>query len=92
MRHGERRELYKQCAAKWGSASQIMQAAEEAAELSVALHHFSRGAPIEEVVDEIADVEIMIEQLKQTHGIDSLYLSQLKEQKLERVKKLLEED
>ena len=63
----EHKELYKACAEKWGVESQILMAIEECSELSVELCHFMRNikeASVATISDEIADVEIMIEQLK----------------------------
>jgi len=51
----------------WGSESQICMAAEEAGELITALMKFGRrrnGTTAEEVIDEIADVYVMLKQLE----------------------------
>ena len=53
---------------KWGSDNQIMKAIEELCEFSVALCHLrlSRLGSTYEVMEEMADVEIMIAQLKRS--------------------------
>lgn len=50
----------------WGTNLQLNQAQEEAAELIAAISHFrrSRAGSREELIEEIADVEIMIGQLR----------------------------
>tara|TARA_Y100000310_G_C20105157_1_gene544607 strand:- start:157 stop:366 length:210 start_codon:yes stop_codon:yes gene_type:complete len=65
------------------------------AELISALQHHRRKpswehiATTDEVIDEIADVEIMMEQLKYIFSVNSLFLFNIKEKKLARVKELL---
>jgi len=91
----ERLEIYREAIKQWGVDAQIDMAIEEMAELISALQHHRRReerqhiATINEVIDEIADVEIMMEQLKYMFFVNSLFLSNLKEKKLVRVKKLL---
>ena len=51
----------------WGCNAQMMQTMEECAELTVALSHLKRFRTPEarqEMIEEIADVEIMLEQMK----------------------------
>jgi len=48
---------------KWGEDAQIAMIQEEAIELSLALHKFrTRGGSIEDVIDELADMKIMLAQ------------------------------
>lgn len=55
--------------ARYGERNQIDQAIEELNELAVALSHYRRGrAPLEEVAEEIADVEICLEQIRRICG------------------------
>lgn len=57
--------IYKDALERWGKVSQIRQAQEEVAELFVALNHYRRGRGNEdEVLEEIAGVEILLNQLK----------------------------
>ncbi len=59
--------LYARCVSAWGAPAQITQAAEECLELALACHHYLRDGRFkdkEEITEEIADVELMIGQLK----------------------------
>ncbi len=91
----EREIIYREAVSRWGMDAQVNMAIEEMAELISALQHYRREeswghhATVEDIADEIADVEIMMEQLKFMFGIDSLHLDQIKEKKLSRVKELL---
>ena len=91
----EKARIYQEALNQWGMDSQINMAIEEMAELISVLQHYRRKktwghlATVEDIADEIADVEIMMEQLKFMFGIGSLQLFQIKEKKLNRVKKLL---
>ena len=66
----------------FGFEKQSQQAMEELAELIQALSKYNRGKEnaLENVIEEIADVEIMIEQLK--------YLLNIKEEQVEKIKSL----
>jgi len=91
----ERLEIYKQAKIQWGIDSQVNMAVEELAELIVALQHLRRQdswgdrEALLSVTDEIADVEIMLEQVKYMLNINSLAVFEVKEKKLARVKQLL---
>ena len=56
-------ELYKMAIRKFGAEAQERQAVEECAELIIAISHKQRGRE-HNIEEEIADVEIMLEQLK----------------------------
>ena len=61
MRH---RELYAKTINKWGEQAQYAQAVEECAELIATLQHFARGkVERDKVIDELADVYLMVGQL-----------------------------
>ncbi len=87
-------EIYNAALAKWGVNLQIIVAIEELAELSQALAKYMRHgltpedvgslSPIE---DEIADVQIMLDQLKL--AFPYAFHEQAKEAKLKNLKKLL---
>ena len=74
---------------KWGLDAQCDQTVEECAELIVALQKYSKRSPktatIEEVIDEIADVEIMLAQMRLALGIDDLMLRERIGQKFEKM-------
>ena len=62
-------ELYQQTLAVWGEQAQYDQAAEECAELIAALMHYRRDkVNAEQVIDELADVTLMIGQLTWMFG------------------------
>ena len=61
--------LYKKCVEKWGLPKQLNQLTEECGELIVAVNHIRRGRiTLDEFIEELADVQIMIEQLKYQYG------------------------
>lgn len=63
------KELYKKCIEKWGLPSQLLMLVEECTELSTATLHLLRknkgfhGKKINHLAEEIADVELMINQI-----------------------------
>lgn len=63
------RETFEQAVETWGVDAQAEMAEEEAAEFIVASKHWARGkAEPMEVVDEVADLRIMTEQLTEYLG------------------------
>lgn len=71
----------------FGEKNQQMQTLEELMELQHAVfEHVHRGTDNRDnIVEEIADVEIMIAQLKQIHNIQPNEIEQIKERKLNRL-------
>lgn len=71
----------------FGEKNQQMQTLEELMELQHAIfEHVHRGTDNRDnIVEEIADVEIMIAQLKQIHNIQPNEIEQIKERKLNRL-------
>ena len=68
MRH---RALYAKTIDKWGEQAQYQQAVEECAELIATLQHYGRGKVDRAVViDELADVYLMVGQLVFMFGED----------------------
>ncbi|MEE0816119.1 MAG: hypothetical protein U0M13_10705 [Desulfovibrio fairfieldensis] len=70
-------EFRKVCEAavkKWGLDAQLLQTQEEAAELIVAISHFRRGRvnSKKEVLEELADMEIMLEQMRTALGDNAI--------------------
>jgi len=61
------RNIFIAAIGKWGVEAQIDQAIEEAAELIVALRHMARDRPTD-IFGEIADISIMVDQLKIIFG------------------------
>ena len=81
----EEKLLYEQAIKKWGESSQVNMAYEEMGELISALNKFQRGRiGIDGVITEIADVQIMVEQLSVMFGTESVSLE--KARKLRRLK------
>jgi len=71
----------------YGAGAQSMQTCEECAELIQAVSKLTRGVTemrISALVEEIADVRIMMSQLMQLYGIPETEIATLVERKLER--------
>jgi NTP pyrophosphatase (non-canonical NTP hydrolase) len=65
--------IYQMTLAKWGEEAQFDQAIEECAELIAALKHYKRGkVGKEEVINELADVRLMVGQLSWMFGEEEL--------------------
>jgi len=85
------REIYAKTISKWGEQAQYDQTVEECAELITSLQHFARGKVDKEtVVDELADVFLMVGQLTYMFGEDQL--SAAVEKKIAKLNLLLEKD
>jgi NTP pyrophosphatase (non-canonical NTP hydrolase) len=85
------REIYARTISKWGEKAQYDQTIEECAELITSLQHFARGKVDEDaVVNELADVFLMVGQLTYMFGEDKL--SESVEKKIAKLNLLLEED
>lgn len=82
-------QLFEEAQKKWGMTAQLMMATEECAELIVAVNHAlrGRGAP-EALAEEIADVEIMMAQLRVIVGPEVVDF--YKDQKLARLRTRVE--
>lgn len=67
MYDSDMEEIYKKALGKWKADAQIKMTIEECAELIVVLvksKRITNGSTIPEIVDELADVQIMINQMK----------------------------
>ena len=85
-------ELYKLAIETYGDEAQINQGIEEMAELIQAVYKFRRmrnPVPFDNIAEEIADVEIMVDQYKQIYGITENEIILLKKRKLDRLAKRL---
>ena len=88
MRH---RDLYAKTIDKWGEQAQYAQAVEECAELIATLQHFTRGKVDRAVViDELADVYLMIGQLIYMFGEEAFTAAV--ENKIIKLHQLLDND
>ena len=78
------------CLDQWGVPAQVGQAVEECAELIAALQKYVNRTPkpgmVENILDEIADVEMMLAQMRVVLGIDDETLRKRIEHKFERLK------
>jgi len=80
--------LYQRTLQKFGREHQINKAVEELVELATVLIHYRDSkATIEEVASEIADVEIVVEQMRLLLSPDILMKAKM--QKLERLEDLV---
>ena len=80
------KEIYKQCIEKWGENLQMVMAIEEFAELQKVICKVIRGTGekcAKDIFEEIADVEIMLGQLKELFGDD--LCTEIKMRKLARL-------
>lgn len=60
----------------WGMDEQLLQLQEEAAELIAAASHYRRGAGrSQELLEEIADIEIMLDQMHVVFGDDAIAIA-----------------
>ena len=85
-------ELYKLAIETYGDEAQINQGIEEMAELIQAVNKFRRmrnPVTFDNIAEEIADVEIMMDQYKQIYGIPENEIILLKKRKLDRLAKRL---
>ena len=81
---------------RWGEAAQVGMAVEECAELIVALQKQTNRTPtpetLENIMDEIADVEMMLAQMRLTFGISDEMLAKRIKQKFVKLDKYLKRD
>jgi hypothetical protein len=84
-------ELYKRALKDWGKEPQMMQVIEEMAELTKEiLKNINRKKDnVAELIEETADVEIMLGQLKCCYGIEQ-QVKQYKENKMQMIAARLE--
>ncbi len=85
----EMKQVYQATLAKWGEGAQYDQAVEECAELIAALKHFRRGKITKQaVIDELADVTLMLGQLTWMFGAEKVETAV--HNKLEKLAKLID--
>jgi Flp pilus assembly CpaF family ATPase len=81
-----RNNIYHQLINKFGTKNQCIVAIEELSELQKEICKYLRGlGNLENLAEEIADVEIMLEQLKIIYACDSLVVEK-KDYKINRIK------
>ena len=85
-------EVYKKAVLRWGKMAQVMMLFEELSELQKSVCHYYRNtkeSTIDDVAEEIADTEIMCEQVMQIMGISRDDILYHKKRKLVRLKILV---
>jgi len=86
-------KIMHQALGQWGLNAQVGQAVEECAELIVALQKHINRTPLHQntdnILDEIADVEMMLAQIRLALGIDDEKLRKRIEHKFERLQRYL---
>ena len=89
----DKEKIYRKTIGKYGIAAQLDMAIEEMSELTKEICKIKRGkGNYMNLVEEMADVEIMLEQLKMICQIRTNDIHGMKYQKLERLKELIEND
>lgn len=86
-------DLLKRTIKKWGVRSQLEMAQEEATELALAIRKFIRNGndkAFQDLASEIADVEIMIEQMKIMETALQIAVKEIKIDKLNRLESRLD--
>jgi len=89
-------KIMQTCLDQWGINAQVGQTVEECAELIVALQKYvnrtRQPGMVENILDEIADVEMMLAQMRLVLGIDDDALRKRIEFKFERLNQYLSRD
>ena len=78
-----KRNIYRKVVDKFGRDGQLRMLQEECSELAVAVSHFIRGRDQLELIEEIADVEIMLEQVRTF--FDGGRIDAIKDDKIQRL-------
>jgi len=91
----DKKELYQKAIDKWGSELQLNMLEEECLELVLAIKNYQRRKENSflDLIEEMADVEIMIEQIKVLllFGTDKYVFRTTKRKKLKKLRKMLGE-
>lgn len=83
-----KREVAAKALDRWGHARQCAKAQEELAELIVAIAHRIEGRNMDNIYEEIADVEVVLAQLRTAFGDDRV--DAMVAQKLTRLERKIE--
>ena len=71
INYEDRKKVYQAALCKWGADLQTMMAVEEMSELTKEICKIKRGKmDLDALADEIADVTIMLEQLREIYGLN----------------------
>lgn len=85
-------KLYKKAIKKWGQNAQVNMFFEEVAELTVEICHARRENKVAfscDLINELADVEIMLEQMAVMFNIPREFIYNKKKEKLVKLEKML---
>ena len=86
-------ELTEELLKKKGFKNQLIICIEELSELQKELCKFLRGKfAMQNIIEEVADVEIMLHQIKHIFNIDENLINYVKKQKIERTKNKIKND
>lgn len=86
------KEIYKTAVRKWGKKLQYLCLIEEMSELTKEIIKHMRGKnDLEKIAEEVADVEVMLGQIKDIFNIEESVLA-FKKKKLKRVERMLNEE
>lgn len=92
IEYAERAAVYREAIDKYGVGAQLTVAIEEMAELAKELCKYNRGADnIDHIAEEIADVTIMLEQLRVIFNCNDAVCEQM-DAKIERLRGRLNND
>lgn len=87
-----RQAVYRLAIEKFGEEAQLWIVIEEMSELAKEICKFQRGKRCpDDLADEIADVEIMLEQARMLFGVDDLVIAH-KDAKIERLRERVRQD
>ena len=81
--------IYRAAVKRWGTASQVLMCVEECAELQKLLLHemrFAKTIRPEDILEELADVQIMVEQMRVVFGFTTHEFMNKRAEKLRRLK------
>lgn len=84
----KQKKFYQKVIDKWGVNAQLVMVVEECSELIKEITKEFRGGS-RNIIEEIADVEIMVEQLRVIYGVENV--DKIKGQKLKRLYRRLNE-
>ena len=88
-----RKDIYNLALNKFGMKKQIVKCIEELSEMQKELcKYFLRQGSIEKIIEEVADVEIMLEQMKLGLDITPEDLDEAKDEKLSRLSRWMREE
>jgi len=83
----EEKVVFESALEKYGIDNQIFQLFEEMGELTVAINGYRRGRKtLSDIAEEIADIEIMLDQMKMIFLTSEEGLNEIRTQKTERLK------